>query len=95
MKNVPTIAATKLKMMHASIRCLVFGLLGLMPVIGVPFALAALWASYRARRQEKYFWNPARPQRIIGLVCAALGALIWSVVDTILIYHACNRYVNS
>ncbi len=95
MKNVPTIAVTKLKMMKQSIRCLVFGLLGLLPLIGVPFALAALWASYRARRLEREFWNPAKPHRVIGLVSAAFGALVWSCVDTILIYHACNRYVNS
>ena len=76
-------------------RCLIFGVLGLLPIIGVPFALAGLWASYAARKQEKYFWNPAKPHRIIGLICAALGAVIWSCVDTILIYHAVNNYVGS
>lgn len=90
-----TPAMAKLKMMKASIRCLVFGLLGLLPLIGVPFALAALWSSFAARRQEKQFWNPAKPHQVIGLVCAALGALIWGAVDTILIYHACNNYINS
>jgi len=95
MKAAPTIPAAKIRMMKSSLRCLVFGLLGLLPLIGVPFALAALWTSYRARRQERYFWNPARPQRILGLVCAAFGALIWSAADTVLIYNACNNYINS
>lgn len=90
-----TIPAAKLKMMRSSLRCLTLGLLGLLPLIGVPFALAALWASYSARRIEKQFWNPAKPHRIVGLICAALGALLWSAVDTILIYHACNNYINS
>lgn len=93
MKATPTIPAVKLKMMKASIRCLAFGLLGLLPIIGAPFAVAGLWSSYSARRQEKYFWNPAKPHRVIGLICAALGALIWSCVDTILIYHALNNYI--
>lgn len=95
MKDIPSNAAVKLKMMKASIRCLAFGLLGLLPLIGVPFALAGLWASFSARRQERYFWNPARPHRIIGLICAAFGALIWSAVDTILIYNAVNSYIGS
>ena len=88
-------AATKLKMMKASVRCLTLGLLGLLPLIGVPFALAALWSSFSARRMESQLWNPAKPHQVIGLICASLGALIWGIVDTILIYHACNHYVNS
>jgi hypothetical protein len=92
MKN-NSLAFQKLKMMKASVRCLTFGLLGLLPIIGVPFALAGLWNSFAARKQERLYWNPAKPHRIIGLICAALGALIWSGVDTIIIYHACNRYV--
>ncbi len=93
MKETPTIATLKLKMMKASIRCLTLGLLGLLPIIGAPFALAGLWASYLARRQEKYLWNPAKPHRIIGLICAIIGLLVWSMVDTILIYHAVNSYI--
>ena len=92
MNNLP---AAKIKMMKGSIRCLALGLLGLLPLIGVPFALAALWTSYSTRRWERQFWNPAKPQRILGLVCAALGALIWSLVDTILIYNAVNNYISS
>ena len=95
MKTTPTKAAVKIRMMKSSLRCLMFGLLGLLPIIGVPFALAALWASFSARKQEKYFWNPAKPHRIVGLIFAALGALVWSWVDTILIYHAVNSYIAS
>jgi hypothetical protein len=89
--NVPI---AKLKMMQASIRCLTFGLLGLLPLIGVPFALAGLWASYSARRMERNFWNPAKPHRIIGLICAVLGALVWSCVDTIIIYNIVGSYLD-
>ena len=88
-------ASAKLKMMKASTRCLVLGLMSLLPLIGVPFALAALWASYSARKLERQLWNPAKPHRVIGLICASVGALVWSCVDTILIYHACNNYINS
>ena len=77
-----------------SVRCLTFGLLGLLPIIGVPFALAGIWFSYSARKPEKFFWNPAKPHRVIGLICAALGALVWSCVDTILVYNAVNSYIS-
>ena len=35
-------ADAKIKMLKSSMQCFVFGLLGLLPVIGLPFALAAL-----------------------------------------------------
>jgi hypothetical protein len=81
-------APQKLKMIKASIRCLWFGMLGLLPLIGVPFAMAGLWSSWSARKLEKELWNPAKPHRVIGLICASIGALVWSGVDTVLIYHA-------
>ena len=85
MNNIP---AAKIKMMKASIRCLIFGLLGLLPIIGLPFALAALWLSGLVRAKEKLFWNAARPYRIWGVACAAIGAVVWSVVDALLIARA-------
>jgi hypothetical protein len=87
-------AISRVKLMKTSLRCLVFGLLGLLPLIGLPFALAALWFSYSARRWEVMFWNPAKPHRILGLLCASVGAFVWGVVDTIIIYHAFNNYGN-
>jgi hypothetical protein len=89
------IPAAKIKMMQASFHCLILGLLGLLPLIGAPFAFAALWFSYSARRLERRFWNPAKPQRILGLLCAIVGALVWSGLDAILIYRAVNSYVNA
>ena len=87
--------AAKIKMMKASTRCLIFGLLGLLPIIGLPFALAALWISGRVRAQEKLFWNAAKPYRIWGVACAAIGAVAWSVVDGLLIFQAFSNYVSA
>lgn len=87
-----TPAVAKLKMMKASIRCLTLGLLSLLPVIGAGFTVFALWYSFVARRQEKLFWNPAKPHRMLGVTSAALGGLIWGGVDTVCIYHALNPY---
>ena len=92
MNDVP---AAKIKMMKASLRCLIFGLLGLLPIIGLPFALAALWVSGQVRAKEKLFWNAARPYRIWGVACAAIGAVVWSVVDGLLIFQSLNNYAAS
>jgi hypothetical protein len=89
MNDIP---AAKIRMMKTSIHCLIYGLLGLLPIIGLPFALGALWISGHTRLTEKQFWNPAKSYRICGVACAAIGAVVWSVVDMLLIYQAFNSY---
>jgi len=89
------IPAAKIKMMKGSIRCLIFGLLGLLPVVGLPFALAALWVAGGVRTKEKLYWNAAKPYRVWGVTCAAMGAVVWSVVDTLLIFQAYDNYLAS
>jgi len=88
--NKKSPAVMKVKMMKQSIECLAFGLASLLPVIGVLFAGPALVSSFSARQKEKLFWNPARPHRIIGLICGALGGLIWGAVAMIVVYHMLN-----
>lgn len=78
MNNSSTIAAAKLKMMKWSMRCFIDGLLGFIPIIGLGFALTALWVSGRVRQQEKLYWNPAKTYRVIGVACAAVSAVLWS-----------------
>lgn len=72
------LSAVKLKMMKGSMRCMVYGMLALVPAIGLPFGLVALWLSGRLRHQEKQLWNPAKPYRLIGAICAALGTVLWA-----------------
>jgi len=77
----------KIQMLNSSMRCFVFGMLGLIPLIGLPFALAALWISGCVRAKEKQLWNAARPYRIWGVVCAAGGTIFWGFILTIIIYQ--------
>jgi hypothetical protein len=81
-------ATIKIAMLNGSLRCFRFGLLGLLPVIGLPFALAALWVSGRVRLREKLFWNAARPYRLWGVVCAALGTIFWMGIIFFAIFQA-------
>jgi hypothetical protein len=84
-------AREKIKMLKGSIRCLVFGLLGLLPFIGLPFGLAALWVSGEVRVKEKIFWNAAKPYRIWGVVCAAVGMVFWSFILMLVIFHIAGQ----
>lgn len=81
-------ALAKIAMLKDSVRCLTFGLLGLLPFIGLPFAFVALWIGGRVRRQEKLYWNAAKPFRIWGIICAGAGAVIWVVVAGLIIYNS-------
>jgi len=88
-----TDANTKIQMLKSSMRCFIYGLLALVPLLGLPFAVGVLWISGQVRVKEKLFWNAARPYRIWGVVCAAAGTVFWAGVLTVILYHAVNNYV--
>ena len=47
-----TDANTKIQMLNGSKRCFIYGLLALIPVLGLPFAVGALWISGQVRAKE-------------------------------------------
>lgn len=81
-------ALAKIAMLRGSVRCLVFGLLSLLPGIGLPFAIVALCVGGKVRAHEKLFWNAAKPYRIYGTVCAAVGMIVWGGLLVIIIIPA-------
>jgi hypothetical protein len=84
-------AEAKIKMLNSSMRCFVYGMLGLIPLFGLPFALAALWISGRVRVKEKQMWNAARPYRIWGVVIATAGTLFWFLIVVLIIYNSVSN----
>jgi hypothetical protein len=78
-------AEIKIRMIKASLRCFVFGLLALLPVIGIPFGIAALILTGRVRAGQKRFWNPARPYWVCGNFCAFLGTIFWTLAIVLVI----------
>jgi hypothetical protein len=93
MKTAATPEA-KIKMIKASTRCLNLGLASLMiPMLGPVLGLFALVQSFSARRRERYFWNPAKRQRVFGLLIASLAIFIWGAVDAIVFYNAFESYL--
>ncbi len=78
----------KIEMLKNSLRCFVFGLVGLLPIIGFPFAIVSLLFSAKVRTGQKHFWNAARPYWIGGLVFSGLGILFSLTLAGIIFFHA-------
>ena len=119
MNNNPV---AKIKMLKGSQKCLVFGTVSLLTLIGVPFALmatasreneprvffgfclcisvlsvvgfpfavATIVTSVKVRAYEKILWNAARPYRIVGAACAALGVISSFIVIVLIIFIIMN-----
>lgn len=66
----------KSRMIELSLRCFVLGMVGLVPLLGLPAAIAALVASGRVRAGSQGAWNAARPYLLFGHAMAFLGLLI-------------------
>jgi hypothetical protein len=51
--------AKNIEAIKASLRCFVYSLVGLVPVAGLPFSLAAIVQSRQVERAARSDWNPA------------------------------------
>jgi hypothetical protein len=80
--------AEKIAMIQGSLRCFTFGLMSLLPGIGLPFAVLSLWYAGRARKREKKNWNAAKPYRIWGTVCAVVAGSVWGGLFIIIMVSA-------
>jgi uncharacterized protein YacL len=83
----PADGAAKIAMLKDSMRCLTFGLFGLVPVIGLPFAILSLWVGWMVARQEEEFWNAAKPLRIWGILCGWVGVIISMLIAGLVIHN--------
>ncbi len=68
--------ADKVRVIEQSLRCFVFGLLSLIPLLGLPFAILAIVRHLDAWSQADREWNPAKAYLIWGFGLAWLGGLI-------------------
>ena len=68
--------ADKVRVIEQSLRCFVFGLLSLIPLLGLPFAVLAVFRHLNARSQGDREWNPAKLYLVWGFGLAWLGGLI-------------------
>ena len=63
----------RIAVIEVSLRCFVFGLIGLIPVLGFPLAVLTVIHFWKARLAAASEWNPASAYLNCGLVLAALG----------------------
>jgi hypothetical protein len=59
----------------SSLRCFVFSLIGLVPLIGIPFAVAAIVQSRQVSNVGSVDWNPADRYRSAARRIGPLGFL--------------------
>ena len=77
----------KIQMLKSSLECFVFGLLGLLPLIGFPFAVAALVISGKVRVRQRKYWNAARPYWVGGVACGCVGMFLWGAVWILILFN--------
>ena len=66
----------KVAVINSSIRTLRYGLLSLLPLVGVLFLVLAFSNRHRAHAEAGDAWNPAKRHLIAGSILAALGTLV-------------------
>jgi hypothetical protein len=79
----PVSAMDKITLIEHSMRAFCFGLPGIVPFLGTPFAIVAVVNSVRIKRQSNAQWNPAHRYLFWGMVCARIGITL-TLIFTIL-----------
>ena len=78
----PAPPLVRIEMIESSVRCLVLGVLGLLPLIGLPMLVLSLRHYRRVRQIGGGSVNPAQRQLHWGLVCARLGVVLLALEIT-------------
>lgn len=66
----------KIQIINKSLRCFVYGLLSLLPFIGIPLVVGAYKNYFQVRRLSGTEWNAAEYYLKSGSVLAFIGAAI-------------------
>lgn len=76
---------TRIEMIDSSLRCFTYGLIGLLPVIGIPMAVLSAIQHARVKRGQGEVWNPAQRYLFWGAVCARMGLALFLLVPVIVL----------
>jgi len=86
MKSPPL---NKIEMIERSMRCFVLGLIGLLPVIGIPMAVMSMFHYQRVKQGQGAMWNPAQRYLFWGGLCARVGLLPALILAVLLAVSVC------
>jgi hypothetical protein len=78
-------AMDKVDAIQCSLRCFTVGLFGLLPLLGIPFAIVALANYFKVRRGFAGQWNPAQRYLRWGITCALGGTFLTVVITVVLV----------
>jgi purine-cytosine permease-like protein len=78
-------AMDKVEAIQCSLRCFTVGLFGLLPLLGIPFAIVALADYFKVRRGFAGQWNPAQRYLTWGVATALCGAFLTIVIAVVLV----------
>jgi hypothetical protein len=84
-------AVEKIVMIQGALRCFIYGLISLLPGVGLPFAVLSLWYAGRVRVREKKYWNAAKPYRVFGVLIVTSGLAFWLIVVAIIFYNSASN----
>lgn len=73
-------AMDKVEVIQRSLRCFTLGLFGILPVLGIPFAVMALSNYFQVKRIAGAHWNPAQQYLTWGLATALCGLFLTVVI---------------
>ena len=74
----------KIELIQRSLSAFGFGLPGIVPFLGTPFAIVALRHNSRIKCRGGVLWNPAQRYLFWGSVCARIGTAL-TIIFTLLI----------
>jgi hypothetical protein len=66
----------RIQLIEGSLRCFVYGILSVIPLFGLGFAVLALRMHFKTWAETAEGWNPARRYLLAGFGLAWIGALI-------------------
>ncbi len=69
----------RVAVIQSSLRCFVYGVIGLVPLIGIPFAMATIVQSRHLRKTKRQDWNPAERYLTAARGLGPLGFLTSTV----------------
>lgn len=74
----------KIELIECSLRVGRFGVPGIVPFFGLPFAIVALYHHRRISRKIGPQWNPAHRHRFWGAACAQIGTILTIAITVFL-----------
>ena len=82
----------RIRLIERSLRCFVFGLLSLVPLIGLGLVFLAIRLHWQTWADSDGAWNPARSYLLRGFCLACLGFLFSLVAIALFVLFLIWRY---